>query len=168
MNTIEDQLISIYPDLRKEAFYLTKNNQDADDLAQDVCIDIISNPKGYRYISSFKAYCLTVLKNTFKDNLRRFINRMRASEVQLKDTHGTAVNDIYDKRASDNIKHKELLEKVFEAINTLPDKQRSILLLHAYGSKYKTIADAMGVNIGVVSSSIHRARITLNKLIKYD
>ena len=62
---------------------------------------------------------------------------------------------------------QELEEKVFEAINHLPDDLKTAITLRELeGLSYEQIADAMECPIGTVRSRIFRAREAIDKVVK--
>jgi len=58
-----------------------------------------------------------------------------------------------------NIEREEIRRKVREAIDTLPDREREVLVLKEFeGLKYREIADVVGIPIGTVMSRLYSAR----------
>ena len=53
---------------------------------------------------------------------------------------------------------------VQQAINSLPKKQRIVVILHRYeGLSYKEIAEVMKCSLASVESRLHRAKVNLTK-----
>ena len=58
-----------------------------------------------------------------------------------------------------NIEREEIRRKVREAIDTLPDREREVLVLKEFeGLKYREIAEVVGIPIGTVMSRLYSAR----------
>lgn len=66
-----------------------------------------------------------------------------------------------------NIEREEIRRKVREAIDTLPDREREVLVLKEFeGLKYREIAEVVGIPIGTVMSRLYSARKRLAAAIE--
>jgi RNA polymerase sigma factor (sigma-70 family) len=136
--------------------------QRVDLMAEDLCQDTFY--KAFRSLStfreeeaSFSTWLYTIARNTVLSELRK----ARNGEVYLEDSGQTP------KAPSEGLPESSLLrnEKVMmvrEAINSLPENQRSALILREYDQMdYKQIADIMGMTISSVKSLLFRARASI-------
>ncbi len=122
-----------------------KNKQAAQDIVQDSFEKLWKKHSVVKYAKS-KSYLFTTAHHTMIDNIRR----KRPTDdidkaVYISDLHSGQYTDI-----------KELLD---EAIDKLPEIQRSVILLRDYeGYNYKEIEDVTGLNESQVKVYIYRAR----------
>jgi RNA polymerase sigma factor (sigma-70 family) len=128
-------------------------------MAEDVCQETFY--KAYRSLqtfrdveASFSTWLYTIARNSVLSELRK----NKTSEVSLDDTV------IVPKVAAEKLPEQELLrterEKLVRvAINNLPDKQRSAIILREYEQlDYKEIADMLNLTVSSVKSLLFRAR----------
>jgi len=67
----------------------------------------------------------------------------------------------------DALLHGELAEKIDEALDALPENQRSALLLCRQEElSYEEIAEIIGCSLAATKSLIHRGRETLKEKLK--
>lgn len=131
-------------------------------LAEDLCQETFY--KAYRSITSFReveasfsTWLYTIARNTVLSELRK----AKHSEVYLDDS-AEFPTMFRDGIPEQSILLQEKVDLVRSAINNLPEKQRSALILREYDDMdYKEIADIMGLSISSVKSLLFRARITI-------
>jgi RNA polymerase sigma-70 factor (ECF subfamily) len=149
------------------------NRQSAEDLAQDVFIEVhrsIHKFRGDAKLSTW-LYRISVNKslNHIRDHkkhnivrsLERFFFDERDENLDVEDTvFGTADMPLEQQQ------HARALHK---AINALPDNQQIAFTLHKFDEmSYKEIAEVMDVSLSSVESLIHRAKKNLQKkLVNY-
>jgi RNA polymerase sigma-70 factor (ECF subfamily) len=67
----------------------------------------------------------------------------------------------------EGVDRARLREEVMSALQTLPDEQRTILVLRAYeGLSYREISETLHVPIGTVMSRLARAREAMRKRVR--
>src|SRR5215831_8775412 len=90
--------------------------------------------------------------------------RLRASARMAADRQAA------DRRAgAAAIEARVLLPRVADAIEALPDEERSALLLFAWEDlSYQSVAEALELPIGTVRSRLNRARAHLRELLERD
>ena len=135
--------------------FILKNIRDKDE-AKDIVQDTFE--KLWMKVSevSFekaKSYMFTTAYRTMIDKIRRGKKKADYSEVYENDLfHSQQYSDL-----------KELLN---EAVNKLPEIQRSVVLLRDYeGYDYKEIGDITGLSESQVKVYIYRARVFLKEYI---
>ena len=145
------------------ARWLTRNDADAADVAQEACL------RAFRYFDSYregdaKSWLLRIVRRTCYDWLER--NRP-AELVPLEaedDLDGpvrppTAAVDadaLLESRS--DLRH---LERLIEALP--PQLREAVVLRELYELDYRQIAEVTGVPIGTVMSRLHRARSALRR-----
>lgn len=131
-------------------------------MAEDLCNE--SFYKAYRSLHSFReveasfsTWLYTIARNTVLSELRKH-KTMKLSLEQSAQVPQTAA-DVLPEQAV--IRGEQVL-KVREAINSLPEKQRSALILREYDEMdYQEIAIILGQTVSSVKSLLFRARASV-------
>jgi len=133
--------------------------QDAEDAAQETFIKVVRGLHSFRESSSFTTWLYRIVVNTAMDIHRRTAARARlAEDADLQGTSATmAAADPPDCTA----------ERAWEAVGSLPEKQRTALLLvFGEGLSHREAAAVMGCPEVTVSWRIHQARRKLGKMME--
>ncbi|MBS0638652.1 MAG: sigma-70 family RNA polymerase sigma factor [Acetobacteraceae bacterium] len=146
------------PALRRYAWALVRNQDAADDLVQDCLERAISRWHLRRPDADPRALLFTILRNQYVNTLRQKARRGPHVDIQDAEAH----------IASDPDGERSLLGRdALQALSTLPEEQRSLLLLIAVeGLSYQQAAEVFGVPIGTIMSRLSRARASLRALIE--
>jgi len=68
---LESKIISYLPELKKYAWYLTRDSEDKNDLVQEVMLKAFSNIGSYMDDITVKGWLMIIMKNTHINNLLR-------------------------------------------------------------------------------------------------
>ena len=154
----------------KTAYYFLGNMDDAEDLSQEVFMEILQSVKMFRNASSLSTWIYRITLNKSMNQLKK--NRRKAmfyriGEVLKTQSGGTPFAE-EPSLSEQGCEVKENRKLIHEAIIKLPENQRIAFVLHRYDEKsYKEIATIMNLSLSSVESLIHRARVNLQKkLIK--
>lgn len=128
-------------------------------LAEDLCSETFY--KAYRSLHSFRevdasfsTWLYTIARNTVLSELRK----QRSHHVSLDDAVYIPAAPT-EASPEQSLLRSEKVAKVREAINSLPEKQRSALILREYdGLDYQEIAGILGQTVSAVKSLLFRAR----------
>ncbi len=151
----------------KTAFHFVHDMDDAEDLAQDVCIEILESIAQFKRTSSLSTwiYRVTVNKslNFVRKNKRKQL--VRQFETFFQGGDGNNNNSITEPSAPDssfvNTERKQILDK---AINSLPENQKTAFILSKYEElSYKEITEIMNLSLASVESLLQRAKQNLQK-----
>ncbi len=151
----------------KTAFRLLQNMDDAEDLAQDVCIEILESAESFKGASSLSTwiYRLTVNKslNFIRKNKRKQL--VRQFESYFRKGNGPVNATIKEPSEHDktfeNNERKQILDN---AINSLPENQKTAFILSKYEElSYKEITEIMNLSLASVESLLQRAKKNLQK-----
>ncbi len=131
-------------------------------LAEDLCSETFY--KAYRSLHSFReldasftTWLYTIARNTVLSELRK----QRSAHLSLDESLFEPVAS-QDAAPEQQMLRKERMEMVREAINNLPEKQRSALILREYDQMdYQEIADILGQTVSSVKSLLFRARASV-------
>ena len=138
---------------------LDRSSVSADDVAQEVCLAVLTALPGYRVQGRpFLAFVYGIAAHKVID-AHRAATRNRAEPVaDLPDAAEAA--DGPEQRAL----RIELSDELSQLLDTLPDKQREILVLRVVvGLSAEETADAVGSTPGAVRVAQHRALARLRK-----
>lgn len=153
-----DQLETEIPRLRRFARYLTRDRDYADDLVQETLYKAVKNIGSWQPGTNLRAWLLVILKNTFRNDLRRNKREVPASDM-IEGSLEVAVPGAQDARMA-------LLE-VQEAFLHLSEEHREVLLLVAVeGLHYEEAAVVLDVAVGTVRSRLSRARAALREIVE--
>jgi RNA polymerase sigma-70 factor, ECF subfamily len=151
----------------KTAYYFIGNLEDAEDLSQDIFLEIIKSIDRFRGNSSFSTWLYRIIVNRSINVIRKNNRRKIFSNIEHLFQINTEDEDITSKEPShlsDPIDEKETQEFLNSAINELSDNQRIAFVLNKYEElSYKEIAEIMNLSLSSVESLIHRAKINLQK-----
>ncbi|MBO8162986.1 MAG: sigma-70 family RNA polymerase sigma factor [Brevibacillus sp.] len=128
-------------------------------MAEDICQETFY--KAYRSIHSFRdieatfsTWLYTIARNTVLSELRK----SRNADVYLEDTVQVPVAS-YERMPEQQLLRVEREALVRRAINNLPEKQRSALILREYEQMdYNEIATILDLTVSSVKSLLFRAR----------
>lgn len=144
---------------------MLKNQQDSLDVSQEVFIKVYKYLDNFNHNSSFYTWLYRITVNKCIDFIRK---QKRRSEVDYDDT----IQRNTEVEGDENIMpstlgiqpdrvygRKELREKMLEALDTLSEKHRTILILREVeGLAYEEMADVLGISKGTVMSRLYHAR----------
>lgn len=162
------QLVEKYQQLVvNTCFGLVHNTEDAEDIAQDVFIEVFRSVHKFRADSKISTWLYRIAVNRSLNFIRD--NKRRKWFRSVDETNAPDGKDAYkipgetDSPDSDmeNTQRTELLQ---EAIDSLPKNQRVAFTLNKYEDlSYKEISEVMQVSLSSVESLIHRAKKNLQK-----
>ena len=136
------------------AYRLTRDQDEARDLAQDVFVRVYRNLDRYRP-GTFEGWLYRITKNLFLDRIRR---RSRLRMEPLPDEEWRQPSETGP--GPDERLTAEMLRGDLElALEELPTTfRRAVVLCDVHGLSYEEIGTATGWPIGTVRSRIHRGR----------
>ena len=140
--------------LYRIAFYILEDKALAEDAVQEVFLKLWETRDRLNGILTPKAYCITMVKNICLDRVRR-ASRLEFPS-QLPEQEAPPVQDAID--------NKERLAMVMEAVKSLPDRQREVLLLRTVeGLSYEEISARTGIGALSLRVLLSRARTTFKE-----
>ncbi|RPH34575.1 MAG: sigma-70 family RNA polymerase sigma factor [Bacteroidales bacterium] len=142
---------------------------DAEDLAQDVFIELFESLPNFRHESKLSTWIYRIAVNKSLNFVRKrkretlfdsFTSFFGSSEGK----NGDSGIDFSSNEADSNIKSKELRIELKRAINALPENQRIAFILNKYQElSYKEVAEVMNISLSSVESLLFRAKGNLQK-----
>lgn len=159
--SFDRELTSLEPVLRRYAYSLTLNMEDAKDLVQETFVKALSNEDKFDAQTNIKAWLYTILKNTFINNYRR---RSRSETIFTSEVKDFVLNS---KPALSNPESDMNFKDLTVLVNSLEPEFRIPFQMHDGGYKYQEIADELGLQLGTVKSRIHFSRRKLIDIIEH-
>lgn len=153
------------------AYRYVGNVHDAQDIAQQVFINVYNARKSYVPTAHFATWLYTVCKNTCLKSFRR--KRLKTVSIDADydpDREGAflQVSSSEGTTPLDDAIRSEHEQAVNDAIDALPDNQRMALILFKYEQlPYEKIAEITGFSQKAVKSLLHRARVTLKEKLAH-
>ena len=141
------------------AWRLTGNAQEAEDLTQEVYLQLWTKRESLSGISNPMAYCGVIVKNLY-------LNRGRKHRVET--TSMAADPPIQDELSLEHIVEKrQACEQVMRLIGSLPELQRQVITLHdVEGWSKEEVREKTGLGATHIRVLLSRARKTIRQLFK--
>ena len=159
-------------DVIKTAYYFVAIMEDAEDLSQEVFLEVFRSIGRYKKNASLSTWIYRITVNKSLDHLRKqkrrnIFNQMK-SYIKGSNDETIAIGmepPTFDTWNEDNEK-RQILDM---AVNSLPENQKIAFILSKYEEMaYKDIAEIMNLSVSSVESLLHRAKLTLQKkLVNY-
>lgn len=168
---IKDGNVELYSELMRRyqrkilafIFHMLKSSK-MELLAEDLCSETFY--KAYRSLHSFRemdatfsTWLYTIARNTVLSELRKG----KSANVSLDDAN-LGIEPLASAEAApeQQLLKNERMAMVRDAINNLPEKQRSALILREYDQlEYQEIANILGQTVSSVKSLLFRARASV-------
>lgn len=153
------------------AFRLTRNAADAQDLLQEAFMRAWRFRHRYREGTYFKAWMMTVIRNTFINDYRKRARRPRPVSWDGAETAPVKQPDPEMGFVPEEIKASNVFEwlndDVKQAVQDLPDGHReTVILADLHNMSYKEIAEELECPMGTVMSRLHRGRRLLREALQ--
>ena len=134
---------------------LTKTDELADDIIQDVFAKILRNPSMILEVTYMKSWLVKAVKNTLLDHYKK-------KKPELVKNENTIERLLIDNQSPEV---KSLANSQLESIlGSLPTLERTILLAKVYyGYDYQEISDLMDIPVSTIKSKIFRLRKQMAK-----
>jgi len=146
-----------------------RDQDEAQDVAQDAFIKAYRALPGFRGESAFYTWLYRIAINTAKNQLAANKRRAENFDLDLQDPDQYEIQGrLRDGDTPEGLAlSEEIRETVNQAIEALPEDLRTaIVLREVEGMSYEEIAGAMDCPVGTVRSRIFRAREAIDKRLK--
>jgi RNA polymerase sigma-70 factor, ECF subfamily len=136
-------------------------HEDAEEITQDVFVDIYKNASTFRGDSSITTWLYRIAMNKTVDHLRK---KSRWRIFQSSKSESNEARDFYHPGVQSE--NREKARMLFKALNELPIKQRQAWVLSEMENiGNKEISQIMAVSVSSVESLLFRARQNLRKTL---
>ena len=153
-------------------FRILGNRDDAVDCSQEVFIKVYRSLGNFQHKSALATWIYRIAVNTCRNLIdrREYRSSSRLLSLGTGFDSGTAQED---RIAGDGFDPVETFERgemnslIMEAINSLPEAQRIVVLLRdVEGKSYEEISGITGLKDGTIKSKLARARSRLRSLLE--
>lgn len=135
----------------------TNSPEDCQDLVQEILLQVWRSLPKFRSEASVPTWCYRVALNTAltwrRNERRRATGRAPRIDVESLSFAGPDSS----MQAAD----RDLVERLYAAIRTLPETDAALVLLSLDGLSYQQMADVLGMSESNVGVKLHRARQVL-------
>lgn len=147
-----------YDFIHAVAWRWTGRSDEADDIAQEVCIKLAQAIRGFRGESRFRSWLYTLTLNAVRDQARKARRETIKAEAYFSDPAFHVAGEDEAETAA-----------LWEAVRQLPARQRDCVLL-VYGEEmnHAEAADVLGCSEATVSWHVHEARKRLRDMLGRD
>lgn len=145
---------------------IVHNRHDAEDIAQDVFVEIFRSVSGFRSDSKLSTWIYRIAVNksinfTRKRNRQKWLSSL---EDFFDGKNEPEIHSSLSDLPSSEIENQQMNQHLHKAIDTLPENQRIAFTLNKYDElSYKDISEVMNLTVSSVESLIHRAKTNLQK-----
>jgi RNA polymerase sigma-70 factor (ECF subfamily) len=152
-------------------FRMLRDLSEAEDLAQTVFVRVFQSAGRYQVSARFSTWIFTIARHVCLNEIRRRSRHPAESiESGQNGSEEVAPRQFEDHNTftpPDLVLQGELEDKIQEALDCLPEKQRlAVLLCRQDELSYEEIAAVLGLSLSATKSLIHRARETLKQRLK--
>ncbi len=146
------------------AFGIAQNEADAEDIAQEVFIQVYQSIRSFKGDSKFSTwlYRITITKALDHERKKKRKKRFAFIKTLFGDENEVLVHLPDFNHPGVALDKKEDSKALFKAIGQLPENQKIAFTLHKIeGLSYQEVSDVMQNTISSVESLMHRAKTNL-------
>ena len=166
-----EEIIKLYQQkVCSTIFYMVKNENIVEDLAQEVFIKVYRNIAKFNEDSSLYTWIYRITMNTCFDQMKKEKKITYISTFVEQEDGEMEMQFEDEKQKLDEIVESKLRkETLIKAIKSLPSEQRALIVLRDIQQfKYMEIAEMLKLNLGTVKSKISRARVNLKEILEKE
>lgn len=166
-----EEIIKLYQQkVCNTIFYMVKNENVVEDLAQEVFIKVYKNISKFNEESSLYTWIYKITMNTCIDQIKKE-KKITCISTYIETEDGDLEMQLEDEkqRVDEILESKIRRESLLRAIKSLPAEQRALIVLRDIRQfKYMEIAEILKLNLGTVKSKISRARQALKERLEKE
>ena len=169
MQAFEDFVLAYQERILNTCYRFVNNRQDAEDIAQNVFLELYQSIHTFRGQSSLSTWTYRIAVTKSLDFVRRMNRKKRLGHLKRlfvsQDEERAAALEREDLNAPpDKLEAEERSALLSQAVAALPDSQRVAITLSKYeGLSQAEVAQIMKTTVSAVESLIHRAKKNLQK-----
>jgi RNA polymerase sigma-70 factor (ECF subfamily) len=138
--------------LHKFSYSMIKSTEDAENIIQDVFLNLWLNREKVEKSASVRYYIFTIAYNSAISVIRKKIKDSNYLE------YVKTLQDLVQEPVDLQVEYRELDEKLNKIIDNLPARQKEVYLLSRIeGLKYSEIAERLNISINTVENHLSRA-----------
>ena len=145
----------------RTALRIVLSREEAEDIVQDILIKLWQKREDLGQVANLESFALASARNLALDRKAKMESRNVSLDNEEHDRP-----DHRQTTAEQDLMHHESTNAIEQIINSLPEKQRTVLHLRdVEGKSYKEIADALNISESDVKVTLFRARNELKEKI---
>jgi RNA polymerase sigma-70 factor (ECF subfamily) len=164
----EDAFVELCQKKSRDILYyvskLTPNKDDAEDLAQEVIINMYKSIRNLKQADAFYAWMHRIITNLCFRALNR---RKSEAGVVLNDIDkfdNILIEDKTEFLPDQYLQQKDVKRRIMDIVNKLPRKKREAVIMYYYDDmSYAEIAYALNVSVSTISTNLLRAKESIRK-----
>ncbi len=164
-----EQFVLEYQGLVYNTCYSFLNHrEDAEDVAQEVFIDVYRNAGSFRGDSSLSTWLYRLAMNKSLDHIRARNRKKRGSGMlsSLGNDEMSRLNVADSKHPHEQLEEEEKRQILLAAVERLPERQKQAIILSKFeGLSQEQIAEVMETTVSSVESLLVRAKKKLRELL---
>jgi RNA polymerase sigma-70 factor (ECF subfamily) len=140
---------------------MTQNASEAEDLAQEVFIQLFRKVGSFRGDSAFTTWLHRMTVN-------QVLMHFRKRSVKLEQTTEEGETPVQIVKGTENPNHMPVVDRIAldKAIGQLPPGYKAVFTLHdVEGHEHEEISRILGCSVGTSKSQLHKARMKLRGLL---
>jgi RNA polymerase sigma-70 factor (ECF subfamily) len=151
-------------------YWMTKNQQDADDLCQEAFLHAYKHLKNFEGKSSFYTWIYKISVNLTLNFFKKKMREKKRSQIPVEDCFAGDNGALHQYSPEKKSLRKELRKKLSQAIHALPDSYKmSFVLVALQGMSHSQASEVLGCSESTISWRMFKARkILQSKLISYS
>jgi RNA polymerase sigma-70 factor (ECF subfamily) len=141
---------------------MTQNASEAEDLAQEVFIQLFRKIGSFRGESAFTTWLHRLTVN-------QVLMHFRKRGVRMEQTTEDGETPIQVVQGTENPQQMPVVDRIAldKAVSQLPPGYRTVFILHdVEGHEHEEIARMLGCSVGTSKSQLHKARMKLRTLLR--
>ncbi len=149
------------------------SEEDAEDILQDVFYELVETYRMMKPIEKIASWMFTVARNKITDRYRKKKTLSLEKEVGFyAEEDGDRLNfeellEDYSESADNELIRNIILEALDEALEELPEEQRTVFILHEIDDRsFQEISEQTGVSVNTLLSRKRYAVLYLRKRLK--
>lgn len=159
--TLKQLFDKLFTQLVFSSYQIVKDYPQAEEIVQDVFVKVWQNFDDFEHVTDKKSYLFKAIKNSSL-NFSRHI-KVRQKYIQQEQM----AHEITTKSPEEHWSESEIKNKLYEAVNKLPDKWKEAFIKSKYDNlKYSEIAEEMDISQKTVEKYISKALHFLRKELK--
>jgi len=147
-------------------FKFVQNKEDAEDVAQEVFIEVYNSIVSFREQSQLSTWIYRIAITKSLDFIRKKKRKKRFGQIQRIFGFEKESEEILPPVTNNphtDLEQQERLEILQSAVDSLAENQKIAITLNKYeGFSYSETAEIMNTSVSAVESLIHRAKKNLN------
>jgi RNA polymerase sigma-70 factor (ECF subfamily) len=155
-----------YNKILNYVYRYTNNRETSEDLTQEIFMRVHRSVKNYRPEAKFSTWLYKIATNLCLTEVTTRAKKYASSLDEIQENVGS----LEDEKSVDQlhvIYRKEIKNIIFDAMNTLSEKERSAIMLCKYEQlSYDEVAETLDCTVGAVKTYVYRGRMKLIDKLK--